>query len=83
VRAAEILFAAARTRFTSDDYAAALRRVVPGGDFPQWGAAYLDADLQDEIEDVLVQLHGGGSVSDLAGVLAALPAIIDDIRSRT
>ena len=80
---AEILFAAARTRFTSDDYAAALRRVVPGGDFPQWGAAYLDADLQDEIEDVLVQLHGGGSVSDLAGVLAALPAIIDDIRSRT
>jgi hypothetical protein len=77
---AEILFEAARTRFSSDDYDAALARLEPGGDFRKWGAQYRDDDLQDDIEEALAAFHEGDRVEDLAEILSGLPALYDEIR---
>lgn len=79
----EILFRAARARFSRDDLVHARKRAEPGGDFAQWGPAYRDEDLQDEIESALTRFHEGDEVKDLAATLAALPGIVEDIRGRT
>lgn len=77
----EILASVSPARFRAPDYELAQKRVEPGGDFPTWGDKYVDEDLQDEILERFEALR----IRDrdaLARILAAMPTLIADIRSR-
>lgn len=78
---ADILFEIAPTRFSNDDYRAALARLAPGGDFPTWGSGLLDEDLQDRIVEGLEKLKVQDGVSNLIGLLEfAFPDQLSKLR---
>lgn len=79
---APILRSLARGRFSWDDFLQANARADEGGDFPQWGQNYQDEDFQDVVEGALNGLRVRGSREKLAVLLAAMPGVVSDVRSR-